>query len=167
MDTLRQGGFVNYPPRGTVNNSDCCIIVNANVHTENVIARELDDRVIGRNREDKNGLIILNLDDRQGYLAYGETSVIEWENQAVSYTLNHHFKNNLAVDKRVVLNDSVLLVGDSKVNKILAIRRRGSIHSALPALAHMLRAFTAYRLNTLLPGTKRRNSIVPDQPLLA
>lgn len=152
-------------PCGAVNNSDGRIVIDTNIHANNVIARELDDGVIGRNSKDENGLVVLDFHQWQGDLTLRKAGIIELKNQPVSYTLDNHFENNFPVDKRVVLNDCVLLVGDSKVNKIFAIRRRGSVYGALPTLRNMLRAFSIRRRYTFLPGAKRCNSVMANQPL--
>lgn len=55
---------MNYATRFRVTDNHCRVVIDAHVHTDSVVTRELNNRVIGHDRENKNGLIVLNFNNR-------------------------------------------------------------------------------------------------------
>ena len=52
---LRKCRFVNNPPGVGVSYYNGCIVVDADIHTNDIVAGELNDGVVGYDREDKTG----------------------------------------------------------------------------------------------------------------
>ena len=156
---------MDYLPRIGAPHHNGSIVVDTNIHTNDIIARELDDGVIGHNGEDEYRCAALNLNERQGNLTLTKASIIEVENQTIPRAADNHFEDDFTVDKGIAVNESVLLIDSAKIDGILAIRRRGSIHSTLPALAYILGTFIVCGSDALLPRTILRNYAMPEQTL--
>ena len=112
---------MRYPPGFRVTHHDGGVVIDAHIHADSIVARKLHNRVIGDDREDKDRLAIMNLNDGEGDPPLGKPFVVEIEDQPIPCALNNHFQDDLAVSKRVILNNGVLLIDGPEVHVILAI----------------------------------------------
>lgn len=152
MNPLRERRLIPDPPRLNLAYHDGSVVVDSHVHANNIVSRELGDRVLCCDREDESRLAVLNFNDRQSDFPLSEPLVVEVEDQTVPLALDDHFQDDLAVRKWVILNGRILPVYSSKIYIILTIRRRGPIYSTFPSLRNILGTLTARGFNSLLIG---------------
>ena len=137
----------------SITNRNGCVIIDTNVHTDNIVTRKLDNGVICHHRENKYRLVVLNFHHRQGDLTFSETGVVEAENESIPSAANNQLEGNLTINKGVIFNHGVLFIDSTKVDEVtLAIRRWGSICGTLPSLTHILRRGALYGFGAFLPG---------------
>ena len=89
MNTLRKRRLISDFTRRSIANRYGSVIIDTHVHTDSIITRELDNRVISRHGENENRAAILNLNEWQSNFALGEALIIEGKNQAIPLTLDN------------------------------------------------------------------------------
>ena len=75
---------MHYPPSLNLAHHNGSIVVDSHVHADSMVARKLDDRVIGHDSENEHRRAVLDLNERQSDLALGEPFVVEVEDQPVT-----------------------------------------------------------------------------------